>query len=48
MRRVCKPLYTEVFKDERDNVFGVVEFETRDDMKVGHRPTLWLCVFNSR
>ncbi|PNH01982.1 Pre-mRNA-splicing factor SF2 [Tetrabaena socialis] len=33
IRRVCKPLYTEVFKDHRDEVIGVVEFESKDDMK---------------
>ncbi|KAG2439637.1 hypothetical protein HXX76_004989 [Chlamydomonas incerta] len=33
VRRVCKPLYTEVFKDNRDNVVGVVEFESKEDMK---------------
>lgn len=30
---MCKPLYTEVFKDNRDNVVGVVEFESKEDMK---------------
>lgn len=33
VRRVCKPLYTEVFKDARDNLWGVVEFDSKEDMK---------------
>lgn len=31
IRQVCKPAYTNVFRD-RDGVVGVVEFETGDDM----------------
>jgi hypothetical protein len=31
IRQVCKPAYTNVFRD-RDGVTGVVEFETGDDM----------------
>lgn len=32
VRQVCKPAYTNVFRD-RDGVTGVVEFETADDME---------------
>ena len=31
IRQVCKPAYTNVFRD-RDGPVGVVEFETADDM----------------
>ena len=39
VRRVCKPMYTEVFKDDRDpsNILGVVEFETKEDMRATQR-----------